>query len=221
MREEIRSQVEQPKRQKLSRDFMKELEDGAAITYRDEAIDSLIARLGKSTDSVEVSSNHDAVLATYNGGEWTTSRYLEFYNDFPDDYRAAPRDKDEVKAVLKSLIRNELLIEKAKETGIDSKPEFRKELAQLEDDALVQLFIKMNVYIEPSVSEDEIKTYYDNHRDTYTTSFEEAHDLVKGDLIDEQRQTRLEEITQPLKEKFTVVYQENNFPAVLEELKKG
>ena len=220
MRDEIRAYVEQPKRQKMSRDFMKDLETGAAIAYHDDAIDTLIAKLGRAASSNATAANSDVVLATYNGGEWTMSRYLDFYSDFPDDYKSAPRDRDEVKAILKSLIRNELLIEKAKQTGIDSKPEFQKELTQLEDDALVQIFIKRNVYIEPELSEDELKAHYESHKETYTMPFEEMRDLVKTDLVDEKRQKRLDEITMPLKEKFKVVLLENNFPTVLDQLKK-
>lgn len=219
MREEIRTYVEQPKRQRLSRDFMKELETGAGITYNDEAIESLIVRIGRATSFKEAQANPDFVLATYDGGEWTLSRYLDFYSDFPEDYKSAPRDGDEVKAILKSLIRNELLIKKAKETGIDSRPEFEKELTQLEDDALVQIFIKKNVYIEPVVSEEELRAHYESHKDTYTTPYEEAVDLVRTDLVDEKRQKRLDEITLPLKEKFKVVLLENIFPAVLDQLK--
>ncbi len=123
-------------------------------------------------------------------------------------------------AVLKGLIRNELLIEQAKETGIDSRPEFKKELSQLEDDALVQIFIKNMVYIEPNLTEDEIKSYYEEHKETYAKSYEEVQDLVSVDMVDERRQKRLDDLTIPLKEQFQVVLVEEALPLILDELKR-
>jgi|GEM_PF-1934466 len=220
MREEVRTFVEQPKRQKLSRDFMKELELNANISYSDEAIDRMIILLGDAESPEEAIDDGSLVIATYNGGEWTTGRYFEFYSDVPADYMNTPKDREEVKAVLKGLIRNELLIEQAKETGIDSRPEFKKELNQLEDDALVQIFIKNMVYIEPNLTEDEIKSYYEEHKETYAKPYEEVQDLVNVDMVDERRQKRLDELTVPLKEQFQVVLVEEALPLILEELKR-
>jgi len=219
MREEVRAFVEQPKRQKLSRDFLKDLEVSASINYVDSAIDSMI-KLVKGAESPEDAiGDGSLVLATYNGGEWTTGRYFEFYSDVPADYMNTPKDMEEVKAVLKGLIRNELLIEQAKDTGIDSRPEFKKELKQLEDDALVQIFIKKMVYVDTNHTDEELKQYYEEHRDSYTKPYDEIKDLVESDMVDERRQKRLDELTVPLKEQFQVVLVEEALPLVLDELK--
>ncbi len=220
MKEEIETYVEQPKRQKLSHDFMEELESAAQITYHDEAIDSMIALFETEEPAEEALAGADLVLATYNGGEWTTGRYLEFYSDFPADYMTTPSDREEVKAILNGLIRNELLIQKAKEVGIAERPEFKKELSQLEDDALVQIFIKRKVYVDVEVSDEEVKAYYEEHSDTYDRPLEEVEDVVRTDLIDERRQKRLDELTVPLREEFDVVILEENLPVVLEVLNR-
>jgi parvulin-like peptidyl-prolyl isomerase len=220
MREEVRAYVEQPKREKLSREFLKDLESNAEINYVDEAIDSMI-NLMRSTESVEEAMvSSELVIATFDGGEWTAGKYLDFYNDFPADYINAPRDKDEVKAVLKGLIRNELLIQKAKEAGIESKPEFGKELAQLKDDALVQIFIKKKVYVESEISDEELTQYYEEHQDSYNKPFEEVEEIVRTDLVDAKRQKRLDELTVPLREQLQVVMLDENLSLVLDELKK-
>lgn len=220
MREEIKAYVEQPKRTELSHAFMEQLESGAEINYNDEAIDSLVAVLERAESLEGALESGDLVLATFNGGEWTARRYLEFYSDFPEDYMNAPKDREEIKAVLKGLIRNELLIEKAKETGIDSRREFKKELVQLKDDALVQIFIKKKVYIETDASDEDLARYYDEHKDSYNRPFEEVEDIVRADLIDERRQKRLDELTIPLREQFQVVMLKENYPLVLDELMK-
>jgi len=200
MKDEVRAYVEQPKRQKLSQEFLKELESSAAIDYQDEAIDSMISLMEQSGSVDDAMVAADLVIAIYQGGEWTAGKYLEYYGDFPSDYMNAPRDKEEIKAVLKGLIRNELLIQKAKENGIESRPEFRNELGQLEDDALVQIFIKKKVYVDAEPADDELSAYYEEHRDSYgERPYEEIREIVKTDMVDENRQKRLDELTVPLK----------------------
>ncbi len=71
--------------------------------------------------------------------------------------------------VLDELIEKRLFEKEAAKRGIENTEKFRKRLNEYEESVLFGLFIKKVVIPDVKITEEEVKTYYDEHASEYTT----------------------------------------------------
>ncbi len=74
------------------------------------------------------------------------------------------------KEAFETLMEKKLLYREARKRGIDKTETYKTMLADYERSTLFDAFIKRVVVPEIKMSEDELKTYYDDHADSYRTS---------------------------------------------------
>ena len=90
------------------------------------------------------------------------------------------RDDEIRQAVLERLIQQQLVVNAAKEMGIDNDPEYLSQLKTLKDNLIFNFVIsdKLNAEITPA----RLKQYYDEHAQEYAyPSVKAAHILVKSE----------------------------------------
>jgi len=78
--------------------------------------------------------------------------------------------KDEAKKLnfLKTYVANELFYEKGLKLGIDKNPEIREKAESLEKEMVVQNVLEREVFSKIKSEEDDLKNYYEVHKDRYT-----------------------------------------------------
>jgi len=78
--------------------------------------------------------------------------------------------KDEAKKLdfLKTYVVNELFYEKGLKLGIDKNPEIREKAEMLEKEMVVQNVLEQEVFSKIKSEEDDLKNYYEVHKDRYT-----------------------------------------------------
>lgn len=120
----------------------------------------------------------DKVLAVVNGEEIKQSEVDSFIHAL--GYRGAQFNNEEGKKRLTDeLINRKLLFLNAKKTGLDKNETYLKE-AQKQAEELLKDFAMANIINSVSVSDDECKEYYENHKDMFKVhpTFTASHILV-------------------------------------------
>ncbi len=72
--------------------------------------------------------------------------------------------------LLRQIVQTMVISDIAKKQGFDNKPDVKKQLELFLDNFLVNEFLRREVAQKATVSEDDIKSYYDGHKDEFKTS---------------------------------------------------
>lgn len=82
---------------------------------------------------------------------------------------------------LRQIVQSKVISDIAKEKAFDKKPEIKKQLELFADNFLANEFLKREIAEKVSISEDDMKSYYDTHKDEFKTpeTVRARHILVK------------------------------------------
>jgi len=208
MKDKLEVSRETSNRLTLSREFMNSVEERANMEAVDEGIDRMIELFENDSTGTKV-REEAPVLAVFEGGEWTGVDYMDLYMTMPDSMRVVPKDRGEVKNFIAGRVTDAILVNEARKAGIDRLEDYREELARLEEDVLVQLYITQRLFgAEPD--EEELKSMYDGNRDRFPGDFAEERENVVKMYEEEMEEGGLENLTNPLKDKFQVTIIEEN-----------
>jgi hypothetical protein len=217
MKDKLKVSLETSKRSTLSREFMSSIEERANMRAVDEGIDRMIELFENDSTGAKV-REEATVLAVFEGGEWTGSDYMDLYMMIPDSLRVVPKEREEVKNFIAGRVTDAILVNEAREVGIDQLDDYREELARLEEDVLVQLYITHKLFgAEPD--EEQLLSMYDSNRDRFPGDFAEEREKVVRMYKDEMEEGGLENLTNPLKDKFPVTIIEENLHYIPDLLK--
>lgn len=107
----------------------------------------------------------EAVVAAVNGKEITLAKLDEKIEKMPEQYQAfASRHKKEV---VEEMIAEQLLYEEAKKRRIDRDPEIRELMDEAVKKVLISKLIEDETKKSIPVSEDDIKSHYQEYKDRY------------------------------------------------------
>jgi peptidyl-prolyl cis-trans isomerase C len=83
--------------------------------------------------------------------------------------------------LLRQIVQTMVISDIAKKQGFDNKPDVKKQLELFSNNFLVNEFLRREVAQKATVSEDDIKSYYDGHKDEFKTSemVRARHILIK------------------------------------------
>lgn len=132
-------------------------------------------------------------LAKVDGKVITVGEFENRLSKLPPYYRsvAAQRKKD----FLEDLVSEQLLYEEALRRGLDRDKEVKELLNEARKKILVAKLVEVEVRKKSPIGEDEVKAYYEAHKDEYVTPLRLR---VSHILVDTQEQAK--EILQKLKE---------------------
>lgn len=125
--------------------------------------------------------NKDKVLAVVNGEEIKQSEVDNFIQAL--GYRGAQFNNPEGKKRLTDeLINRKLLFLDAKKTGLDKDEIYVKEVKKQAEE-LLKDFAMANIINSVRVSDEDLKEYYENHKDMFKVqpTFTASHILVEGE----------------------------------------
>jgi hypothetical protein len=211
-RDKLAEDMETSRRMTMSKEFMDAVEQRAQMRFDDEGIDRMIALFAEDTSGA-MAREEAPILAVYMGGDWTGADFMEFYTLLPESLRVVPDDRNELKAAIAGKVSDAILVNEALGSGIDQREDFLAELAQLEEDILVQMFITHQLFAaEPG--EDQLRALYESERERFPGEFEEERENVLGIYRDRMEEGGLENLTEPLREKYSVVIIDDNLQYV-------
>jgi len=107
------------------------------------------------------------VLVTFRGGQWTIRDFLELLRTIPPGYRPRLDDLSRFRRDLARIIRDEFLAQEGYRRGLHRRKEVRQEVRHWEENLLCYKFGRE--FLEGiTVSEEEVRNFYDQHLDLYT-----------------------------------------------------
>jgi len=120
------------------------------------------------------------VVARYDGRIITVDEYLEEYDNLPEHTRASINTLEEKQEFLYRLIRRELLLQEAVRMGLEYDELIQHKIETYKSNLLISEMLERKFSGKIIVTEAEIKEYYSNNLDDFTTETVEAsHILVK------------------------------------------
>jgi len=126
-------------------------------------------------------SNHDSILAKVNDTRITVDQFQQKWSQLPRPLQKAYSGPDGKKDFLNELIKRELLLQEAHKMKLDRNPVLGDRVEEYRQRLLLEATLRELVDKKIDVSEEEIKAYFDTHRDALPAIEEAraAHILVR------------------------------------------
>jgi peptidyl-prolyl cis-trans isomerase C len=111
------------------------------------------------------------VLVIVNGEEITISEYNDKLKRLSTYEKAMYRGEEGHRKFLEALIQQKVMVQKAREMGLDKNEEVQTKIAALMKEVtervLIEALIKQEILDKVVVTDEEAKAYYDEHRDEF------------------------------------------------------
>jgi peptidyl-prolyl cis-trans isomerase C len=118
----------------------------------------------------KASAQNDDVLAKIGNKKITISDFNRILGYFDSERQKMIENNPQLKEkILRQLVQGMVVSELAKKAGFDKRPEIKKQLDFFKDNFLANEFLKTEVADKITVSEDDMKSYYDTHQDEFKT----------------------------------------------------
>ena len=134
-------------------------------------------------------------LAVINGKEITSSEFDLRWSQIPEFARKTYAGTDGRKRFLDELITRELLLQEAKKRGIDRERALLERTERFKERSILDGLMREEVDARVTVTQEEIKTYYEANRGSFTAPDElrASHILVKNEADAADVRKRLEQ----------------------------
>ncbi len=128
------------------------------------------------------------VLVTMEGDKITLNEFNQALDKIPMNMKMLVATESGKRQYLDSLITKRLLLQEAKKEKIDSSKEFQEKLDEIKDQLLMESLLKKKLTMEAKISDEDLKKYYDAHKEEFKKDVEIStrHILVKTE--DEAKQ---------------------------------
>lgn len=134
--------------------------------------------LSLSACSLGCCKNED--VACFNGQKITVSEYIWEIDNLPEHTRASIKTIEDKKEFVERLITQELLVEEALKRGIQNDEAIRYKIQNYQRTLLINELLRREFEGMTAVTNEEIKKYYEENIDQFTTEVVEAsHILVR------------------------------------------
>ena len=111
----------------------------------------------------------------------TQADYDREFQSLPEYAQQLFTDEQGREKFLNEIINKEMLHQEALKKGLDKTPEFQKKVEEFKKVTLVTELFEKDVMAKAKVSDQEVKDYYDQHKEEFapTTQIKASHILVK------------------------------------------
>ena len=143
----------------------------------------------------EKSNPSSKALAVINGKEITTSEFDLRWSQIPEFVRKKYAGAEGRKKFLEELIERELLLQEARKRGIDRDRLLLERVERFKERTVLDALMKEEVDARATAASEEIKSYYESHRDNFTGGDEiwASHILVKTEAEARDLKKRLKQ----------------------------
>jgi peptidyl-prolyl cis-trans isomerase C len=136
-------------------------------------------------------------LAKVNDKIITKEDFIEKLGTLPEWAKSRFRTEEGKRQFLDEIIKEELLYQEAKNSGIDKNKEFEDKLEEFKRMTLVSTLLKSEVEEKSEITDTEVRDFYEEHKETFklgeevnakhilVDTQEEAEDILKKILKDE------------------------------------
>ena len=136
---------------------------------------SILADEGTSTtetnpEDVETILPPETILATFSGQTITLGEFNQLWEEVPEDYKLQ-LDKS---MVLDQMISEKLLIQEAKNMGLEEDNDVLEQIKKITEQVLVQVLIEREILDKVEVKDEEVSEYYEQNKDSFTEK-EQVH----------------------------------------------
>lgn len=130
---------------------------------------SILADEGTSTtetnpEDVETILPPETILATFSGQTITLEEFNQLWEEVPEDYKLQ-LDKS---MVLDQMISEKLLIQEAKNMGLEEDNDVLEQIKKITEQILVQGLIEREILDKINVNDVEVLVYYEQNKDSFT-----------------------------------------------------
>lgn len=136
---------------------------------------SILADEGTSTtetnpEDVETILPPETILATFSGQTITLGEFNQLWEEVPEDYKLQ-LDKS---MVLDQMISEKLLIQEAKNMGLEEDNDVLEQIKKITKQILVQALIEREILDKIKVNDEVVLEYYEQNKDSFTEK-EQVH----------------------------------------------
>lgn len=133
-------------------------------------------------------SRKQAVLANIGSKTITGTDFADRLKQLPPQYQAMIKSDAEKKTMLDALVKEQLIVQEAKERNLDQEKAIQSKINTIVDQILLEEMVKRVRESQLKPSEAEAKTYYDQHKNEFVglERIKVAHILVKEKAQAEQ-----------------------------------
>ena len=136
---------------------------------------SILADEGTSTtetdpEVTETALPPETILASFDGQTITLGEFNQLWEQVPEDYKLQ-LDKS---MVLDQMISEKLLIQEAKNMGLEEDEKVIEQIRKITEQILVQILIEREILDKVKVNDEEVLEYYEQNKDSFTEK-EQVH----------------------------------------------
>ncbi|UCB51913.1 MAG: peptidylprolyl isomerase [Candidatus Zixiibacteriota bacterium] len=107
-------------------------------------------------------------LFSYDKGEVTVEKFAQDFNQIPQPYRPKLSDRDKITEIaFQSLVRD-LLMDVAQKENLEESDDFKKDWKGIMEKEMAARMKNEVILKGVGISDDELKSYYDRHKDRFT-----------------------------------------------------
>ena len=148
------------------------------------AVALVLAACGKKKEEAGPSSKIEGggeVVATYGGEKLTLDEFGAEVEKLPPQIKPLLSAPDRRKQFLENYVLSQLLVEEGEKKGLDKDEDIRKQLEEMKKRLILQKVFQ-DVQQSATVSDAEVKTYYDGHPDEFSNAqVHAAHILLEDE----------------------------------------
>lgn len=121
-------------------------------------------------EDVEIILPPETVLASFGGQTITLGEFNQLWEQVPEDYKLQ-LDKS---MVLDQMISEKLLIQEAKNMGLEKDNDVLEQIEKMTEQILVQVLLQREILDKVDVNDEEVSEYYEQNKDSFTEK-EQVH----------------------------------------------
>lgn len=184
IKESIAKRLDSVKRRQLVDSFLDNLKQKAKIKINPAALELVKSRdqqlmsqdtsrtvkqMGAYLDSSLFGIDEkNSLFANYKGGQVTVGDFLQRYTILSVGRKPALNDEESLKQFVFQTLMAELLEKEALRLRLDKKKNFQENIKKLQEKMMADKLRNDLLLAQINVTEEEIKTYYDSHKDQFT-----------------------------------------------------
>lgn len=128
------------------------------------------------------------VLVTMDGDSITLSEFNKALDKIPMNMKMLVASDTGKRNYLDNLITRKLLLREAKKEKIDKDKEFQEKLDEIKDQLLMETLLKKKLVLEGSVTDEDLKKYYEAHKEEFKKEGEISTRQILVKTEDEAKQ---------------------------------
>jgi peptidyl-prolyl cis-trans isomerase C len=138
-------------------------------------------------------TDNGKVLATIDSEKITMDDFNKELDKIPVNMKMLVASESGKKNFLDRLVVRKLLLKEAKKEKIDSEKDVQERLADIKDQIVIEALLKKKIITEAQISDDELKKYYEEHKEEFKRPKEinTRHILLKTEGEAKQVQAKL------------------------------